>query len=181
MRNFFLTLIVTSIIFSGKAQAVNPHAGQKIEWMTLEQAFAATQKEPRKIMVDVYTGWCGWCKVMDQKTFTNDRVAEFVKEKFYAVKLDAEIKDTITIGTQKYIWQNGYNQAGVALLQGKMSFPTIVYLDEKFNMIQPVPGFQEAQQFHQVITFFGDNHYKRGNWDKYQKEVYPVQYAEGKK
>ena len=48
-------------------------------------------------------------------------------------------------------------------------------------MIQPVPGFQEAQQFHQVITFFGDNHYKKGNWDKYQKDVYPMQYAEGKK
>jgi thioredoxin-related protein len=178
MRNFFLTLIFASTIFVGKAQAVNPHARQKIEWMTLEQAFAATQKEPRKIMVDVYTGWCGWCKVMDQKTFTNDRVADFVKEKFYAVKLDAEIKDTITIGTQKYIWQNGYNQAGVALLQGKMSFPTIVYLDEKFNMIQPVPGYQEAPQFHQVITFFGDNHYKKGNWDAYQKEVYPKQYAQ---
>jgi thioredoxin-related protein len=181
MKNFFLTLIFTATIFSVKAQAVNPHAGQKIEWMTLEQAFAATQKEPRKIMVDVYTNSCGWCKVMDQKTFTDDRVADFVKEKFYAVKLNALTMDTITLGTQKYVGQNGYNQAGVALLQGKMTFPTIVYLDEKFNMIQPVPGFMDPQPFHQVITFFGDNHYKRNNWDKYQKEIYPAQYAEAKK
>ena len=178
MKNLIFTLILSSLLFTSKAQAVNEHAGQKIQWMTLEQAFAATQKEPRKIMVDVYTGWCGWCKVMDQRTFPNDKVASYVSEKFYAVKLDAEMKDTVTIGTQKYIWQNGYNQAGVALLQGKMSFPTIVYLDEKFNMIQPVPGFQEAQQFHQVITFFGDNHYKKGDWDKYQKDIYPKQYGQ---
>ena len=80
MKNFFLTLIFIATIFSVKAQVTaDLHAGQKIEWMTLEQAFAATQKEPRKIMVDVYTGWCGWCKVMDQKTFMNDRVANFVK------------------------------------------------------------------------------------------------------
>ncbi len=179
MKIFLFTLIASfSITFISHSQVTAAHAGQKIQWMTLEQAFAATQKEPRKIMVDIYTGWCGWCKVMDQRTFTNEKVADFVSEKFYAVKLDAEIKDTITIGTQKYIWQNGYNQAGVALLQGKMSFPTIVYLDEKFNMIQPVPGFQEAPQFHQVITFFGDNHYKKGNWEAYQKDIYPKQYGQ---
>jgi len=178
MKNILLTIILSSLLFTSKGQAVNEYAGHKIQWMTLEQAFAATQKEPRKIMVDVYTGWCGWCKVMDQRTFPNDKVASYVSEKFYAVKLDAEIKDTITIGTQKYIWQDGYNQAGVALLQGKMSFPTIVYLDEKFNMIQSVPGFQEAQQFHQVITFFGDNYYKKGDWDKYQKDIYPKEFGQ---
>ena len=182
MKIFIITLIASfSITFIGHTQVTSAHAGQKIQWMTLEQAFAATQKEPRKIMVDIYTGWCGWCKVMDQRTFTNEKVADFVSEKFYAVKLDAEIKDTITIGTQKYIWQNGYNQAGVALLQGKMSFPTTVFLDEKFIMIQSVPNYFEPPQFHQIITFFGDNHYKKSNWDNYQKEVYPMQYAEGKK
>jgi thioredoxin-related protein len=98
---------------------------------------------------------------MDQKTFTDPKVIEYINQKYYAVKLDAEQKDDITIGTQKYIWQNGYNQAGVQLLQGKMSFPTMVYLDEKFNMIQPVPGYQDAKQFHQIITYFGDDHYKR--------------------
>ena len=149
--------------------------------MTWQEAVELNKKEPKKIMVDVYTSWCGWCKVMDKETFTDEKIAEYLGKNFYCVKLDAEIKDTITIGTQKYIWQNGYNQAGVALLQGKMSFPTIVYLDEKFNMIQPVPGYQEAPQFHQVITFFGDNHYKKGNWDAYQKDIYPMQYAEGKK
>ena len=148
--------------------------------MTLEQAFQAIQKEPRKIVVDVYTGWCGWCKVMDQKTFTDPKVIEYINQRYYAVKLDAEQKDDITIGTQKYIWQNGYNQAGVQLLQGKMSFPTMVYLDEKFNMIQPVPGYQDAKQFHQIITYFGDDHYKKGEWDKFQKDVYPKQYGSTK-
>ena len=61
MKSLLLTLILSSLLFLSKAQAINEHAGQKIQWMTLEQAFAATQKEPRKIMVDVYTGWCGWC------------------------------------------------------------------------------------------------------------------------
>jgi thioredoxin-related protein len=57
----------------------------------------------------------------------------------------------------------------VQLLQGKMSFPTIVYLDEKFNMIQPVPGYQDAKQFHQIITYFGDDHYKKVNGINFKK------------
>jgi thioredoxin-related protein len=174
MKNILLILIASLTFFISNAQTnVKP----KIQWMTLEEAYAATQKEPRKILVDVYTGWCGWCKVMDQKTFTDEKVAEFVNQKYYAVKLNAEQKEEINIGKQKYVWENGYNQAGVALLQGKMSFPTIVYLDEKFNMIQPVPGYQEPKQFHQVITYFGDDHYTKGDWEKYQKETYPTKYG----
>ncbi|MGX7687746.1 thioredoxin family protein [Flectobacillus roseus] len=178
MKKFLLAILCLLLVQYTNAQdtATKP----KIKWMTLEQAFQAIQKEPRKIVIDVYTGWCGWCKVMDQKTFTDPKVIEYINQKYYAVKLDAEQKDDITIGTQKYIWQNGYNQAGVQLLQGKMSFPTMVYLDEKFNMIQPVPGYQDAKQFHQIITYFGDDHYKKGEWDKYQKDVYPKQYGSTK-
>lgn len=176
MKKILLGVLCVLFFSKTNAQTAAVSSG-KINWMTLEQAYAAVQKEPRKIVIDVYTGWCGWCKVMDQKTFTDAKVAEYVNQKFYAVKLDAEQKNDIVIGTQKYIWQNGYNQAGVALLQGKMSFPTMVYLDEKFNMIQPVPGYQEAKQFHQIITYFGDDHYKKGEWEKYQKEVYPKQYG----
>ncbi|MFY7829913.1 MAG: thioredoxin family protein [Flectobacillus sp.] len=178
MKKFFLVLLC--FLSAHFTHAQDNASKPKINWMTLEQAFQAIQKEPRKIVIDVYTGWCGWCKVMDQKTFTDPKVIEFINQKYYAVKLDAEQKEDITIGTQKFVWQNGYNQAGVQLLQGKMSFPTIVYLDEKFNMIQPVPGYQDALQFHQIITYFGDNHYKKGEWDKYQKDVYPKQYGSTK-
>jgi len=178
MKKFLLAVLC--LLFAQYTNAQDATTKPKIKWMSLEQAFQAIQKEPRKIVVDVYTGWCGWCKVMDQKTFTDPKVIEYINQKYYAVKLDAEQKDDITIGTQKYIWQNGYNQAGVQLLQGKMSFPTIVYLDEKFNMIQPVPGYQDAKQFHQIITYFGDDHYKKGEWDKYQKDVYPKQYGSTK-
>ncbi len=178
MKKFLLAILC--LLFVQYTNAQDAATKPKIKWMTIEQAFQAIQKEPRKIVVDVYTGWCGWCKVMDQKTFTDPKVIEYINQKYYAVKLDAEQKDDITIGTQKYIWQNGYNQAGVQLLQGKMSFPTMVYLDEKFNMIQPVPGYQDAKQFHQIITYFGDDHYKKGEWDKYQKDVYPKQYGSTK-
>jgi thioredoxin-related protein len=178
MKRFSLVLIsvlITSFTHT-YAQAIATD-DSKINWMTLEEAFQATKKEPRKVLVDVYTSWCGWCKVMDQKTFSDPKVISYVNQKYYAVKLDAEQKADIVIGEQKYTWQNGYNQAGQALLQNRMSFPTIVYLDERFSMIQPVPGYQDAPNFHKIIVYFGDNYFKKGEWDKFQKEVYPSLYG----
>lgn len=150
----------------------------KINWMTLEEAFAKTQTAPRKILVDVYTDWCGWCRVMDQKTFTDPRVVKYVNENYYAVKFNAESRKDVKIGNTLYKFDaaNRAHQAAIALLQGQMSYPSIVYLDEKFNMIQPVPGYMEARPFHQVITFIGGDHHKKEQFEAFKSGTYVKTY-----
>ncbi len=140
----------------------------KIKWMSMDQAFEAIKKDPKKIVIDVYTDWCGWCKVMDKNTFSDPKVIDFVNKKYYAVKLNAEQDGQIKIGDKTY----NYPDLASELMQGRMSYPTIVYLDEKFNMIQPIPGYQDAKAFHQVITFLGDNHYKKLDFEKYKADKY---------
>jgi thioredoxin-related protein len=141
----------------------------KIQWLTLEQAFAKTQKQPKKIFVDVYTDWCGWCVRMDQTTFSLPIIAQYMNEKYYCVKLNAEQKEDIVLGndTFKFVPQGGrgYHQAAAALLQGKMSYPTVVFLDEAFKMIQPVPGFQAPENFHKIAIYFGENYHKSLDWN----------------
>lgn len=144
----------------------------KIKWMTIDQAFEAIKKEPRKIVIDVYTDWCGWCKVMDKNTFSDPKVIDFVNKKYYAVKLNAEQAGQIKVGDKTYTYPDLASQ----LMQGRMSYPTMVYLDEKFNMIQPIPGYQDAKAFHQVITFLGDNHFKKTDFEKYKAEKYVKTY-----
>ncbi len=170
MKNILSTLFILGILFSAVSTKAQEKA--KIKWMSLDQAFAEIKKEPRKILIDVYTDWCGWCKVMDKNTFSDEKVAEFVNKKYYAVKLNAEQAGEITIGAKKYT----YPEIASDLMQGKMSYPTIVYLDEKFNMIQPIPGYQDAKAFHQVITFLGDNHFKKIDFEKYKAETYVKAY-----
>ncbi|WP_229201241.1 thioredoxin family protein [Arcticibacterium luteifluviistationis] len=166
-------LLITALLFLGTTSfKKEKEAG--INWMSIEEAYAAAQKNPKKVIIDVYTDWCGWCKVMDKKTFTNPEVVKYVNENFYAVKLDAESKQDITLGTTtyKYNAQNRANDIAVALLQGKMSFPSMVYLDEEFNMIQPIPGYMEARAFHEVITFIGGDYHKSEAFDTYKATTY---------
>jgi thioredoxin-related protein len=166
-----LTLALLSLIllFSSEISAQDK---AKINWMSIDQAFEAIKKEPRKIVIDVYTDWCGWCKVMDKNTFSDAKVIDFVNKKYYAVKLNAEQAGQIKVGEKTYTYPDLASQ----LMQGRMSYPTIVYLDEKFNMIQPIPGYQDAKAFHQVITFLGDDHFKKTDFEKYKAEKYVKTY-----
>lgn len=151
----------------------------KINWLTIEEAYQKIQQEPRKVLVDVYTDWCGWCKVMDRNTFTDPSVVDYVNKNYYAVKFDAESKESVKIGdtVYKYDAARRSNEVAIALLQGKMSYPSIVYLDEEFRMIQPIPGYMDAKAFHQVITFIGGNHFNAEPFEDFKKGTYNKTYA----
>ncbi|HEX2394479.1 MAG TPA: DUF255 domain-containing protein [Bacteroidales bacterium] len=143
-----------------------------VKWYSIEEAFELTKKNPRKIMIDVYTDWCSWCKVMDSKTFSNQVIADYINKNFYAVKFNAEQKDDVVLNGTSYKYvasgKRGYNELAAQLLNGQLGYPSIVFLDEETNMIQPIQGYYEAKPFDQIIRFIGDNAYKTTKWEDFQ-------------
>jgi len=149
---------------------------KKINWITIEEAQELVKKEPRKILIDVYTEWCGPCKMMMRNTFTNAWVIDNINENFYAVKFNAEGPDPVTFKGTTYINENynanavrkGTHQfAGIALSNGKLAYPTIVYLDEELELLSAVQGYMTPEKIEPVLTFFGEGHYEKGNWDEF--------------
>ncbi len=163
--------------------AQESHEGA-VKWMSFEQALEKSKTEKRKIFIDVYTDWCGWCKVMDKNTFSEPQVAKILNEKFYAVKLDAEqTEDVVFSGTTfKFVpsGNKGYHQLAAALMNNQMSYPTVVFLDEEFRMIQPLPGYQKPEEFHKIVQFIGDDHYKKTKWEEWQS-IYKSPYTAANK
>ena len=86
MRLFFLILVLS----------FNALSAQSIQWMTLAEAIEAQKENPKKIIIDVYTDWCGPCKLMDKNTFQNRDVAAYISKHYYAVKFNAEGNESIT-------------------------------------------------------------------------------------
>lgn len=157
-----------------------------IEWLTMEEAMARHEKEPRYWIIDVYTDWCGWCKRMDAGTFTDPHIVKEIQEHYYAVKLDAEQKEDIVIKDRTYKFvnqgQRGYHELAAELLQGRMSYPTVVFLDKNANMIQPLAGYQVAPDLHPILQFFSSESYQSVPWPDYKaayQSPYPPQSPAG--
>ena len=119
---------------------------------------------------------------MDKTTFQNPDIVKFINEKFYAVKLDSERKTDITTPEKVYKYvkgvgkERGYHEMAAALTMGRLiTLPSTVFLDETFRVLQPIPGYKNPETFEMIMTFYGDNHYKRTLFTLYQKSYVPLE------
>ena len=165
-----LVAIIIVIAFSlSCSSGKKAHSTQTINWLTVSQVQEKMKTNPKKVLIDFHTEWCGWCKKMSKHTFTNPRVVNYINENFYAVKFDAESKETLnflgkTFSNKKRTHDFALNQGSN---NGRISFPTIVYYNEKFEKIKVVPGYYNHQSYLDLIKYFGDDHYKKSSFDKY--------------
>ncbi len=172
-KAFFACL--TLLCLNAFSQEVNVTDNTKVNWLTIEEAITVLEsgKNDKTFIIDTYTDWCGWCKKMDQTTFTHPEVVKVLNEHFIAVKFDAEAERDIEFGAQtlKFIkaGRKGYHELAAALMKGKLSFPTLVFLNEKFEMIQPIPGYRTAEDLLPIIKFLGEKHYLDTTYNKYMK------------
>ncbi len=146
-----------------------------VKWYTIQEAEKLLKETPRPIFVDAYTDWCGWCKKMDQETFSNSVISDLLNNKFYPVKFDAEGKENINFLGKTFINDGkagNAHQLAVALLNGQMAFPTVVFLTQKDDTtieISPLVGFKEPKEMEIFLSFFADNNYKTQKWEDFQK------------
>lgn len=138
---------------------------QNVKWYTFSEAVELNKKQPRKIMVDVYTDWCGWCKVMDEQTFQHADIAKILNEKYYAVKFNAERKDDVFFQGTKFVnkgeGRRPTHDLAIAMLNGKMSYPSIVFMNEQNQLITAVPGFQKPEQMEPLLMYIYESLYEK--------------------
>lgn len=168
-----LFLLVFFYSLNTFAQAKKETA-EGIHWLSFQEAVELNKTQPKKIFIDLYTSWCGWCKRLDATTYTDKKVIEYLNANYYPVRMDAEMKDTIIYDGKAFInpepsKSRSTHELAYALLSGKLSYPTLVYLDEKMNMLSQVPGYMTAENLMQVLRYFGENNQGKISWEEYQK------------
>lgn len=156
-----ISILLLAVLVTTKVSA------QEINWVTLNEAIELQKKEPKKIMMDVYTNWCGPCKMLDKNTFQNADVVKYVNDNYYAVKFNGEGDEEVTFNGNTFSNPN-YNPANANRrnaahqLAGYLqiqAYPTIVFFDEKGGVIAPIRGYQTPPQLELYLKMFkADDH-----------------------
>lgn len=152
MRKISISLFLVFVSFQCFSQGVN--------WLSLEEAFELQKKNPKPMLVDVYTDWCGWCKHMDATTFKDPQIVTYLNQNFYAVKYNAETKDSMTINSKLYVNPNPANSRSThqfALELGVNSYPTVVFYDKTGQTPTIASGALKADEIAPILVFFKED------------------------
>ncbi|MEP5255692.1 thioredoxin family protein [Winogradskyella rapida] len=161
IKNISLTLLA---VFTLSFTAI----AQEIDWVTLDEALELQKEQPKKIIMDVYTNWCGPCKMLDKNTFQNPDVAAYINEHYYAVKFNAEGNSKLTYKGQ--VFENPSYDPQKANRRNSahefsrflqiQAYPTMVFFDEEGGFISPISGYLKPQQLELYLKLFKSDKHK---------------------
>ncbi|RMG76661.1 MAG: DUF255 domain-containing protein [Bacteroidetes bacterium] len=177
MKKFLVfgsAIVLLTLVYAfrpAQAQTSDQTTETKVNWMSFEEAVKASEKHPKKIMIDLYTDWCGWCKRMDKTTFEDPKVVKYLNDNFYAVKFNAEQKEEINFSGHTFKWvaggRNGIHTLAYSLVEGRLSYPTVVYLNEKFERILISPGYKQTPDMLKELKYTAEEIYQKMGWEEY--------------
>jgi len=165
-----LQYLIAFVAFGSLLSIHNPLLENEatIKWLTIEEALEMQKQQPKKIFMDVYTNWCGPCKMLDKYTFHNTDVVNYINDNYYAVKFDAEGNSTVNFKEHTFSNPN-FDPAKVKRRNAVHeftrylrvnSYPTMVFLDEDANMLAPISGYLKPQQLELYLKLFKENKHK---------------------
>ncbi|MBA5791215.1 thioredoxin fold domain-containing protein [Flavobacterium sp. xlx-214] len=146
MKKIFLFVVFALISITTQAQ--------EVKWMTMKDAIAAQKKNKKPIFIDAYTVWCGPCKMLDQNTFSDAKVAKLLNEKYNPVKFNSEGNEEIQFGGKLYKNPN-YQEARKNSRNGMHEFteflkvpgyPTMSVINAKGTIEKSIVGYKSAEE-----------------------------------
>ena len=125
-----LLVMMSSVAFAG-----GPKDGIKFQHLSLEEALAKAKAENKLVFIDVFTTWCGPCKYLSTKVFTDEDLGTYYNEHFISVKFDAEKGEGLDIASRFAV----------------DAYPTLLYLSPEGELVRKVEGAYESA----TLQYFG--------------------------
>lgn len=166
MKRTFCCLVVL-LISSYTSYSQQPKIQGLVKWLSFEEAEKKIKENPKPILVDIYTDWCGWCKRMMLTTYSDPQIADYINAYFYPVAFNAETKDTIRYQGTTYVNpvanEKGTHQLASKLSPQRLSYPTTLFMNDQFQHSTLVPGYLESKTIAPILVFYKEKIYTDAN------------------
>jgi thioredoxin-related protein len=136
-------LIFVFLMMSGQAFC------EGIEWKSYGEGMALSRQENKKVFLHFRTDWCGYCRKMDQTTFQDVKVIEFLNKHFVSITVD---------GDKEKSHVKEYKVGG---------YPDNRFLDEKGKDVYKLPGLLGPMAFLFYIEYIQSDSYRTMTPEKY--------------
>lgn len=151
-------------IGDARAQDARPNivvAAESVDWLPMEEALAKARETGRKLLVDVYAPWCGYCRRMHAETFSDPAVSKYVADNYVATRVDGDSDRPYTFMGRTF---TGTQLAGQLGAQG---FPTTVFLFSSGQYLTPLPGFVPSEMFVPVLQYISTDAFESQSFEEF--------------
>jgi thioredoxin-related protein len=159
---FFLTAFTATTLLAQSADRPSIVVeSEAVDWLPLSEALEKAATTGKKVMIDVYAPWCGFCRRMHDETYSNEAVADYVAENYIATRIDGDSSETYDF--------MGYNLTGSQLAGqlGARGFPTTVFLFPTGEYLTPLPGFVEHGMFVPVLKYLATDAFEKQSFEEF--------------
>lgn len=162
-----ITILISSPFLSAQT------AAPLIDWQEWQEEITVGNAST-KTLVYVYTDWCTLCKKFEQEALTDSVTNKLMTENFQIVGLNAESRADLRFKDEEYQYKRdgnlGYHELAAHLLDGRLAFPSLVFLDEDTQVIQVIHGYQGIEHLNLLLRYYGRDHYKSLPWGSFQRQ-----------
>jgi len=158
--------IIIILFFAGIATVGLAQTTKKVEpkWQDFSTTINAPEQE-KITMVYVYNVPCDLCTTIEETILADSTVIKALAKDFISVKFDSETKEDVVVKDKTYPYSaftetNGVNIYAIALLNGKMGFPTFVFLDKEGEKIGSHFPVKETEEFLTILRYYSSGDYK---------------------
>lgn len=139
-------LLIAAACFSSPASA------KGLKWEDYEDALKLARKNGKNVMIMFYTDRCKFCKWMDEKTYADESVYNYLNENYVSVRINSDEEEELS---------DSYFVRG---------YPTIWFLEPDGRKLLPIPGYVTVEQFLPILEFVTTKAYNEKSLEEYLEE-----------
>ncbi len=134
---------------------------QNLKWHKFDDGLALAKKQNKYLLVDFYTDWCKWCKVMDERTYSDKDVQKTLNKYFVTVRLNPEKDGKVHYKGKEYT-NREFTQA--ASVRG---YPSTGLFNSKGEFITLITGYIDIPKFHDMVEYLNKGLYTKLRFEDY--------------